>query len=422
MQSKYFNAHAHCFTIKHVPERFFDALTWNCHILSIKKIESNWIIRNLVRLIASAPVRVLVGIFSQDAKKQLKRLHGLIKYGLKESQFQIFDTMRTFYPEDFRLVMLSMDMEYMMTGLSEKGDPQKDFLTQVTELKHYKQLPEYKDKIFPFIFADPRRDNITGLVKEYLMDTDAPFQGIKLYPALGYYPFDYKLKEIYEFALLHNVPIITHCIQGDVYCRKIDGFSDTHPIAGYPTRPTSAYKKPSNFQMNFTHPLNYECLLNPEHASKIFGEGIDFRKLKICLAHAGGGEEWGLHRKQVKSGKEKVASDTLSLGQKWLGNTDERNNWLEIIKALMDKYDNLYIDISFTLHSKDIYDTLKELLNHDRYQNRILFGTDYYVVATESEEPDLLKLLYRELDSAHLRKICYENPIRFLSSNLNQVN
>jgi hypothetical protein len=62
-----------------------------------------------------------------------------------------------------------MDMEYMGAGY-----PSEDFLVQLKDLKAIKQRPEWTEKIFPFVFADPRRVNITALVKEYLTDSTAP--------------------------------------------------------------------------------------------------------------------------------------------------------------------------------------------------------------------------------------------------------
>ena len=37
------------------------------------------------------------------------------------------------------------------------------------------------------------------------------FDGIKIYPALGYYPFDKDLISSYEFAQEYEIPITAHC-------------------------------------------------------------------------------------------------------------------------------------------------------------------------------------------------------------------
>jgi len=428
-----FNSHAHCFTIKHVPEHFFDALTWGKHILCIRKMTLSKTYRLFVMLLSSAVIRSLFGIISKDAKKQLKRLHGLVRYGMMENQEAIIDVLSNFYHHQYQLVLLSMDMEYMMSSSDDdKEDPQEDFINQIEQLRSIKHVSKYKNKVLPFIFADPRRDNVTNLVSEYLNFKDAPFQGIKIYPALGYYPFDKHLKDIYKLALDFEVPIIAHCIQGDVYCRKNlglrpDGSTAKHPIANYSTIPSDKYKLPSNYQLNFTHPLNYECLLNPKHAFVSFGESVDFRNLKICLAHAGGSNEWSMyvdqqHKRYKKKSVENVFHQhPLDLNQKWLGDDTERFNWLTIILALMDEYPNVYFDISFTLHDSTIYPLLRQLLMDKRYNERILFGTDYYVVATEDEEAKLISLMEKELSPDLLKLICQINPKKFLSSKLNPI-
>ena len=136
------------------------------------------------------------------------------------------------------------------------------------------------------------------MVKEYLTDSAVPFQGIKLYPAVGYFPFDKRLKDIYQFAIEHDVPLLTHCILGDVYQRDENYYKmfPEHPISKQNTTPTENYKKPENFQLNFTHPLNFEFLLNPDVISGYYGETADFSKLKICIGHFGGEDEWAIYK------------------------------------------------------------------------------------------------------------------------------
>lgn len=370
----------------------------------------------------------IVEIFSKNFAHKLRRLHGLIKYALDKTQEDLINTLYNDYAS-YRLVLLSMDMEQMAAGL-----PFEDFITQLEKLKAVKQKPAWHDKIFPFVFADPNRtffgpdaQNITSLVKKYLIDSVAPFQGIKLYPALGYFPFDKKLKEMYQYAVENDVPLLTHCIVGDVHqrCNEYYKKYPLHPISKQSTTPTENYKKPENFQVNFTHPLNFECLLNKDIASKYFEEEVDFSKLKICIGHFGGEEEWMLCKKQeAKSSttyKNVYAKEPLDIGQQWLGNGTQRYSWLKIIKELIRKYPNVYADISYTLHEEKIYPILKSMLKDETLKYRILFGTDYYVVASESEESELIRIMHKHLTPDEISLISYQNPIRFLSSKLNPI-
>ena len=421
MAEKFFNTHAHCFTLDHIPEKFFDELIGGKRFLRISKIKGSPFLRRLIKIGTGRFFRAIVRLFSHDTAKKMRRLHGLIKYSADKKQEELIDNIFSLYGADYKIVFLSMDMEYMFAG-----PPLEKFISQLDKLKEIKDSANYANKILPFIFADPRRDNITQLVKDHLLDKT--FQGIKLYPAVGYFPFDRNLKEIYKFAIEHDVPLITHCIIGDVYNRNKNLWKEhpVHPLSGKSTFPSAEYKVPQNFQYNFTHPLNYECLLNPEYARKAFGDdSIDFSKLKICIGHFGGEDEWGIHKKQDKKKDTKYKSvykwNPLDINQPWLGKPGERYNWLTIIQALLYKYPNVHADISFTLSDPDIYPELKKMLINKDIRSRILFGTDFYVVASVASESDIIKLVRNKLSDAEFKLIAYDNPVKFLSSGLNKI-
>lgn len=427
MSTSNFNAHAHCFTIDHVPEEFFDILIGGKRFLRISKIRKSAFLRFVIKLGTGAFIRWMVRLFSPNTSQQLSRLHGLIKYSLKPDQETLVQALDSFYNRAYRMVLLSMDMHYM-----EAGEPAQSYILQLEQLKAIKQQPYYAPKIFPFVFADPRRLNCADIVKNYITDTTAPFQGIKIYPALGYYPFDKKLKEVYEFAIANDIPVMTHCIDGSVFYRKNlweedPGHFSVHPVSGQSTTPGSKYKDPAEFQLNLTHPLNFECLLNKDIASTLFGEPVDFADLKICLGHFGGSEEWSLHSKQMKwtqknsKQAKSLSQDPLDVQQQWLGNAAERLSWLTIILALMRKYKKLYADISYTLHDPEIYPVLKELIKDTEIGNRILFGTDYYVVASVAEEPELITSLKKYLTEEEIKKIAYDNVLGYLNNKINPV-
>ena len=125
---------------------------------------------------------------------------------------------------------------------------------------------------------------------------------------MGYYPFDEHLLETMLWACENQVPIITHCIKGVIFYRgnkqkewnyhPIFQEQNLHPIE------LRSFKN-SEFCHHFTHPLNYECLLQPELLAKVLRlynnatlnalYGFDpakdklpaknLQNLKICLAH-----------------------------------------------------------------------------------------------------------------------------------------
>ncbi len=100
-----------------------------------------------------------------------------------------------------------MDMDYM-----DAGKPIANYRAQLDDL--LKVTKNNKTNLFPFIFADPRRIAATCDLNgvdcyEYYMLRNLSrktFYGIKMYPALGYYPFDKNLIETYKFAQDHQIP------------------------------------------------------------------------------------------------------------------------------------------------------------------------------------------------------------------------
>lgn len=410
------NMHTHCFTLAHVPEEFFNTLIGGKRFLAVSKLMKPSINSLLIWLFTRQIVINFIGWFSKDTAKQLSRLKGLLKFRKVNRQQTMLEILKKNYAEwmpdtQFRFVPLTMDMEYMAAG-----DPAKDYRRQLDELKFIKSDPNWKDIIYPFVFADPSRGDVLNIVKEYIEDEVAPFSGIKLYPALGYFPFDKNLRGVYEYAIQKNLPLVTHCIDGSVYNRKKPQPGQRHPITNADLHGANA----DTFQLNWTHPLNYECLLNQQILKTYWGhDAPDLSQLKICLGHFGGEGEWLPNRNMMnfftkrKAVKQVANTDYLDISHPWFGK--ERHKWLLIIIDLLRKYPNVYADISFTLHDKAIYRELKELLKDETINRKILFGTDYYVVASEIDEADLLNLFKKELnDDVLFDMIAYENPKRFL--------
>ena len=128
----------------------------------------------------------------------------------KITQEVIIQRMQSYYPANSKFVFLTMDMEFM-----DAGDPPKKFKEQLEELATLKKKDIYKDKMFPFIFIDPRRiaakkeegkdfigQEFVNQAKQYIID--GTFQGLKLYPPIGYYPFDKGLKEMSSHYIITN--------------------------------------------------------------------------------------------------------------------------------------------------------------------------------------------------------------------------
>jgi len=361
----------------------------------------------------------------------------MVRFGNTDDQTKVIEAMRQYYPEDTGIVFLTMDMEFMGGGL-----PQEGYRVQLEKLAAIKRSSTYQHIIYPFIFIDPRRIEPTqtdqakdpGFTSQTFMNavnnyvTAGDFQGFKIYPALGYYPFDKRMKPAYDLALKYNLPIITHCTVGAIHHKKRVAENERiHPVTGKKLPDV----KPSQYQKCFTHPLNYECLMNTAHLQKVWGEAtVDYSNLKFCLGHWGSGEDW--HR-YLENDWADLYEDTkhekcpaLKLSNWYVESKDEYKNftWFTIILELLksDKYPNIYTDISYTLYDATLLPLLKMMLEANiKVREHVLFGTDFYMVSKAISEREYSINLRAYLGEELFHQIAVVNARRFLSSEISEV-
>ncbi|WP_417558499.1 hypothetical protein [Mesoflavibacter zeaxanthinifaciens] len=381
--------------------------------------------------------------FGPQSKAAYRRFVNLGRYASysKQGQSKVFDLLEKTYDQNTKFVVLPMDMDYM-----DAGRPTIGYMKQLEEL--LKVTKNNKESLLPFVFLDPRRIAETCDLKgvdcyeNYVIRNLSKnvFYGIKMYPALGYFPFDKNLIETYKFAQEHQIPIITHCIEGTVFYRgKKNKEWNNHPILKYtkdknqdPVPIPLPQKKNYDFTTNFTHPLNYHCLLNKELLSEYLEEETDLSKLKICLAHFGGTKEWNRYSEDNWNNYNNNIShlsknDYLNRKIKnTLNHGSSRTiwwnaSWLSIIYDLMIQYDGVYTDISFIIFNQELFPLLKFLLQDEKVSHKILFGTDYYVVSQKNSEKALYQNLRSYLGDDLFFKIAHHNPKTFLSSKILEI-
>ncbi len=361
---KIINCHTHIFTRNCVPDNFVPF----------------WV-RSLGTLLesrkTSGGLSKLVSFFGKkDLALIIKKYHYFLTIGDLKSQLEIFKLLQGFYPEGTKLCVLSMDMEYMMAGAVKQP-----FKAQLDELAVIKRDPAYKEIILPFIFAHPERPDIFSLIQKYIEEEN--FAGIKLYPPLGYYPFDERLNQVYAYAQSNNIPITTHCSRGGIFYKgKITDEMRKHPITGK----INKARKNKYFTDIFTDPDNYEYVLQK------------YPNLKINLAHFGGADEW----------------------DKYLQNTideDGELSWFVKVRELVRKYPNVYADISYTGYKTDLSPLLKITLQNEAIKNKILFGSDYYMVEQEVSEREFSINLRASIGEENYGLIAGTNPFEFFKMN-----
>lgn len=357
------NCHTQIFTGKNAAPRI---APW--YVRLITKYRLTRFIGGLLRL-----------IIPWTSKDMFDRMANMAIQADQDYQRDILESLRKHYPEGHRkFVILSLDMDYMCAGKAEKN-----FIVQLEELADLKEKAEYKDEIYPFICADPRRPDISDLVKEYIEEKN--FAGIKLYPPLGFFPFDDRLDGIYEYAQSNNIPIVTHCMRAGLKTKKKkkelskEMKKDFKRLTGEEFKPV--YKDITD---HFTEPDSFKRVLEK------------YPNLKLSLAHLGGNiefEEYQNHK-----------------------NGNEENWTYKIEKLLKDpQYPNIYADTAYTFADFDLLPGIKKFLNTEGLREKILFGSDFYVVLMEASEKKFSKDFRKEIGEENYRQIAETNPINFLN-------
>ncbi|MFC0426162.1 amidohydrolase family protein [Chryseobacterium scophthalmum] len=295
------------------------------------------------------------------ALMQTQNTKGIIDI-YKARKFLGFKTMEEvydYYLENFSLSKVTENKKVIVTALMmdlETGwnvKLKKSLYDQIIELKALRD----KHPVLPFFVCDPRRADLES-DKENLyslfnlaFSKDSPFFGVKIYPALGYDPSDYRLWPIYEVCEKYKIPVLSHC-GGESITTDI-----TNDLVIY-----EGDKKVSHSKKNRTE-VGYS-LNDPKRWTLVLEK---FPKLKLNLAHFGGYETWSKPSKVTHNGQARK----------------------ETIFDFMEKYENVFADFSYNLIETDLSKSLREVLTAEKkIRERTLFGTDYWVV---SKEGDLLK-------------------------------
>lgn len=352
-----YNAHIHIFKDEDVPEKFLPL-----HLVRILSTKIGFAIIGRV-------LNMLNPFSSDDLFDRYKKFITIGKLG---SQKKIFEECQKFYPKNTKFIVLPMDMAYMSAGRVPR-----QYANQLNELADLKD--EYGDVIIPFIHVDPRRPDSLNRVIKYVETRN--FGGVKIYPPLGYFPYDERLYPIYEYCEKNQIPIISHCSPYNPVHFKGSKKELKELLSKSKTPIDTKGKSDKELCSNFTNPSNWEYVMK------------DFPNLKICLAHFGSEYYW----------------------DRFLDNPKDSENWLNIIVNMLSTYKNLYTDISFTMNNTEYFSLLKLMLYEDDIKNKILFGTDYYMVETEATENRFILDLREYLGNDLFKLISEDNTNNFIS-------
>ena len=377
-----YNCHTHIFNIDHAPARFLQGF-------AAKRIA------NIAWALLQLPTgrRIASWLLSRVKNPNVSKYASFVYVGTMKSQNHVFRDLRSNYSKQDRFVILSLNMDFMGAGKANEA-----YAHQVYELKRVKK--NNLNTCLPFYSVDPRAGSIyenAFMARDHIENKG--FAGIKIYPALGFYPFDVDMEETYKFAAGYNVPIMTHCTRvGSYYLGKItpemikpasfcphaSNWPKSYDTVDFPLKKNLT--KNALFCDYFSHPYNYARVLEV------------YPDLKICFAHAGDDPE-------IKKAR----------------TVESHESWFTQIKYLIETYPNVYTDISFTLSEKDIFEDLYEAIADSRYGHRILFGTDYFMTLMKKKEKPLVndfrRFLYSKSDGDKLwYAITVKNPETYLES------
>lgn len=398
---RYYNAHIHVFNGNCAPKDFLQ--------VGVKLGDG---MAAFVKGVVSKPPfnRWIHKLASSRLKKKIE----FIDIGVMSSQREIFQNILSKYDgsefTQMRFIALTIDMDYMT---DEKNKPYQNFLAQISEVVELKK--HYPDRIFPFLGIDPRNPLLMDdnwLIQNLKSNV---FSGIKIYPAKGFFPFDERLDKVYKYAASNNIPIMTHCTRSGSYYigknpmhlvpDKFDHLDDNDETVQRIYSRIKKYKlafegrkMDNSFFCNvFSHPENYLPVLKK------------YPNLTLCLAHLGGvGEILGDRCKELKT---RIRYKKMSALE------SATETWYQFImsKLMTEDYPNVYSDISYSLSSIEAMQAVfKDLEQGKLKKDRIMFGTDFFMISQEGDEIEIVKKAQVELKH-HFSEMMCENVERYLN-------
>jgi uncharacterized protein len=404
MSEKFVNCHTHIFNVKCAPDRFIGLPV--ARMISERKLLVKGLLKGM-------------RLFGSSSEASLEKWANFLDIGSQKSQADVFDLLResyTFGPMAY--VALTLNMDHMGAGTA--------LLNYQSQLAEVRQLKlSYLNELIPFISVDPRAgspDDVLNTVK--LHCERYGFGGIKLYPPLGFYPFDPRLEKIYAYAEQFQIPVLSHTSQGGIFYQGDElSLDQTQPMTFGYTRARRIHldgsvenqyldfseevkktrrflgktwgkgKRNEEFKLNFADPINYLLVLQR------------FPQLKLCMAHFGGD---GQIEKFVEKPEERTSTS---------------RNWHHVVCEILKKYPNTYADISYALWQSKIWERLRQCINGplqdgSDISKQILFGTDYFMTIQEKTEVRLVNDFRATLSRDEFNRIAVENPSKFLSTHI----
>jgi predicted TIM-barrel fold metal-dependent hydrolase len=356
----FFDVHTHVFTKADVPNKY----------LGIRLPFTDRFLGTIGKLLHTLNRK------TDDDK--MSRLAYFIQIINSKSSQEIYQLIEKYYTPESIFGVLMMDMSI---GIEGKHD--RDLVGQMDALKDLRDAQP--TKILPFVAIDPRRPNALAIFsKAFSQHDDYKFFGLKVYPSLGYLPSHPVLMQMLDMCEAKKIPVLSHCSGATVHSshrwiKKIegtkfnaDGSECTDPI-------NKLFLGKKAYGGFFNSPRNWEPVLRT------------FPKLKLNLAHFGGGDQW---------------EDFLA---------GKNDTWVARIIDQLYRYPNVYTDFAYTLTDHRFAARLKQMMQDNQLiAERALFGSDYYMLVREGHYRNLLASFRTIMGDSLMQKMAVDNPLKHL--------
>lgn len=301
-------AHEHLINITHVGDKIIPVLAKLIYRTTPRKIFR----------------KILHNIIFWTDKDELDRIANMLE-NMGKTQEENWNELKTWMSKGDEAWILTIDQEFM-----ERGKVPTPYRQQIKEVC---DLIDKGEPIKLFVHIDPRRSDFMSLIKEF----QEYICGIKMYPYMGYFPYDIRLNPLWRKCESEKWPVIWHCSPTNI---NWYGGKDIDKILKHSMFPL-IHKKNNNKHKstNFSNPKGIievaKITPNVDHV----------------IAHLGGGEEV----------------------ERWLNG--EKETFTEEIIFGCEEYENIYTDTAFTCYNKKMFEAARVILK--RIPKKVIFGTDF---------------------------------------------
>ncbi len=278
-------------------------------------------------------------------------LYETLRIALRPSVLAVADDLLSNHGPDDVVVALMMDITAEADGELDR----RLFERQLRETGDL--IVQRPGRVLPFVAVNPRRPGHYEIMTRAL--ESQAFVGVKLYPSLGYEIDTPALRKVFEYCERNDVPILTHCTDSGFYEAE-----------------------------------NTKALADPRLWKPILGA---YPALRVCFAHCGGATNF---------------SAVPVAGEE---------SWADVVIQLMGEYDGVCADIGLHVQmmgngemEQRYFDRLHSLLADNATRERMLFGSDWWLLRLQTTEGQFWRYFTDRLSAAELHAMSVRAPARFL--------